>query len=158
MAAAWRASPRVVGGLEVRRGSSAASAQPASSFWNSEPWGSHLGMARPSFGVRTLAKLILNAALVYALQQALSGVRSPAISTVQPKFVYIGSVNSGYANLATAATVPELLNAGGVGLYQHANGNSSLTATQREVLWKTWSHTGVTTTGQGQSVGEVGGV
>ena len=79
------------------------------------------------------------------------------VAATQTKHVYIGSTRPGYANLANPTSIPQLLDAGSIGLYQHANGNSALTPAQRMALWATWGITGVTPTGQGQSIGEVGG-
>lgn len=72
------------------------------------------------------------------------------------KAVMVGGVTAGYALLAQLAPTDRLLTDGRIGLYQHANGNASLTAAQRAALWHTWSGTGVTPSGQGQSVAEIG--
>ena len=108
----------------------------------------------------TLSHGDLNLGTQYAVQQgiagALAGVGIPSMPAKMPKWVYIGGVLPGYANLATAANIPQLLGSGAIGLYQHGNGNASLSPAQRTALWQTWAGTGVTATGQGQSVGEVG--
>ena len=52
--------------------------------------------------------------------------------------VFIGGVGPHYAMLADAAVHRQLVNAGVTGLYQHANGNASLTPAQRSALWTTW--------------------
>ena len=79
------------------------------------------------------------------------------VAAVMPKFVFLGSTTSNYANLITPSSNGQSIAAGSIGLYQHANGNAVLSAAQRSALWAAWSVTGVTPTGQGQSVGEVGG-
>jgi hypothetical protein len=79
-------------------------------------------------------------------------------ATVPNKTVFIGSVISGYANLANPANIPQILASGKIGLYQHANGNALVGAATMAQIWNTFSGTGVGPgNGSGQSIGEVGG-
>lgn len=94
-------------------------------------------------------------------QLNLDGTARPAQSwlttTRAPdKTVFLGSAGPNAAGLMVAANLGRTLASGKIGLYQHANGNSELSADQRAAMWATWATTGVTATGQGQSVGEVG--
>lgn len=82
------------------------------------------------------------------------------LNTARPadKNVFLGGTGNNYcAGMANAAGLTQTLAMGNIGLYQHANGNSVCTSAQRTAIWATWGGTGVTPTGQGQTLGEVNG-
>ncbi len=70
------------------------------------------------------------------------------------KTVFIGGVGPRYSTLADPAISAPMLQTGRIGLYQHANGNASLTPGERSALWTTWN---ANDTAGGGTVAEVGG-
>ena len=125
----------------------------------------------------TLSAQDLNAAFAYMLAKAITGAApstpasiaaalgytaasinaapGPGVVTRQ-KWVFIGSVGPGFVNLTDPVASGQMLADGRIGLYMHGNGMAALTPAQRTALWATWGPTGVTATGQGQAVDEIG--
>ena len=74
-------------------------------------------------------------------------------TTVQ-RTVFVGGVSPHFAALADPAGSAQMLAAGNIGLYEHANGLASLSAQQLAALYATW---GLPATGAARrSVGEIG--
>ena len=80
------------------------------------------------------------------------GSRILQASRLRPS-IFVGDAGPGLVNLIRPTTVAKMLAAGNIGLYEHANGIASLSANHLATLYAAW---GLPTSGQRQSVGEIG--